>query len=163
MEEDQDFYGGDDEGDDISPLKDESVKIKSSLYQAGFRDGKAKEEEKLFQVNFDEGFADGMLLGRKIGELWAEIQQSLLSMKNLPLRVVPEEEQQMLDLKSKQTLVILMKVLPERLKEGNCESTLHELEQILKEFPVPVLLTLNELKETITTKFLLNNLCKHLG
>jgi hypothetical protein len=79
-DDEDDFFGDED------CVKPTSSKPKSSnndpttrhVRQSGFRDGKAKEEEKVMQEGFDIGFEHGMVMGKVIGKLYALIRQTVL-------------------------------------------------------------------------------------
>ena len=70
---DDDFFGDDNEGNDVAT----SRKVSSKLFNDGYRIGKAKEEESQMQIGFDQGFEQGMLRGRACGKLYAACREHL--------------------------------------------------------------------------------------
>lgn len=58
------------EGDEKDMATADMLKLSVKLGKDGFRIGKAQEEEKLMQIGFDEGFTDGIKLGRACGKLY---------------------------------------------------------------------------------------------
>ncbi len=69
--EDDDFFGG-----EVQNKKDNQTTSRH-VKQAGFRDGKAKEEEKVMQEGFDVGFDQGMVIGKVIGKLYSLVRHTI--------------------------------------------------------------------------------------
>ena len=80
-----------------------SATLKAS--NEGYRVGKAKEEERLMQDGYDEGFAEGMRLGRACGVLFAHVKHELratrspeverlrkIFFEDIPERSIPKED-----------------------------------------------------------------------
>lgn len=144
-DDDGDWLAGDEDdarmgGVDAEALRrTEAHRASSTLYQAGYRDGKVKGEERKFQSNFDEGFVDGSLLGRACGELFGEIQSAL---KHSQYTLKSTE---LLDLQRRSTSVLSI-LLQDFTKEEAVDHRLlvSQLRGLLAPFPVPVLLALEE-------------------
>lgn len=66
MDDDDDFG----EGTDADMWAADMRKIEGKLSNDGFRIGKAQEEEKQMQLGFDDGFQNGIVLGRACGRLY---------------------------------------------------------------------------------------------
>ncbi|KAJ1434752.1 hypothetical protein B484DRAFT_429032 [Ochromonadaceae sp. CCMP2298] len=66
MLNDDDF--GEGSGDEMDQAS--YRKLKDKLSKDGFRIGKAKEEEVITQVGFDEGFIDGIRIGKAAGRFY---------------------------------------------------------------------------------------------
>jgi hypothetical protein len=97
--EDDDFG----EGDNDEMYAADMRKMVSKLGNDGFRIGKAQEEEKLMQSGFDDGFVEGIMLGRACGNLYGACAafaggagspptQSLVELQVLLYETVPELE-----------------------------------------------------------------------
>jgi hypothetical protein len=70
MLNDDDF--GEGSGDEMEQAN--YRKMNDKISKDGFRIGKAKEEEVITQVGFDEGFMDGIRIGKAAGQLYAAVR-----------------------------------------------------------------------------------------
>lgn len=68
-----DIFGSDDEGS-----LENSKNVQSTMYQAGYRDGIGREQERQMQVGFDDGFTRSIAIGKKCGEFYAFLKNSSL-------------------------------------------------------------------------------------
>lgn len=122
----------DDEGD--GPSLNEGEQVSNQLYQAGYRDGRAKGDEAAFQTNFDSGFERGLLIGRRAGELHAELQICVKNSRVPVLRVESKE----LERRAELVLTLLLNDLLDASKEES--AVLTEIRALLRIFPAPVML-----------------------
>jgi hypothetical protein len=70
MNDDEDF--GDGTVDEMAEANSRQLALK--MANDGFRIEKAKEEERLMQVGFDEGFGLGIALGKACGSLFGKVK-----------------------------------------------------------------------------------------
>ena len=70
MSDFDEFYG--DDGNINAIEEADSKKVNRKLYNDGYRDGKAAEEERLVQCGFDHGFEKGIKIGMACGSLLAQ-------------------------------------------------------------------------------------------
>ena len=131
MDSDDDFGEGDDRTMDEANMR----KIADKLGKDGFRIGKAQEEEKQMQIGFDEGFNQGIKLGKVCGEIYAKVilhtQQSGLQNK---LHIVRLE-------------ALLMDIIPDELEVS--QKVVQEIETILQDFACDTAKEIRCLKELI--------------
>jgi hypothetical protein len=131
--------------DDAAPApKSEADVAGNRLYLAGFRDGKAKEDEEIFQHNFDQGFEKGARLGALCGELYAEVQHAVKMSSGL---LKAEKE----DFEQREELVL--RFILEKCSNSAMITTdpilIQELENLVKPFPAPVLLVFDDLRAVL--------------
>lgn len=61
-------------------MRNELSKLQRQMHKEGYVSGKTEEEERQMQIGFDDGFKQGILLGRACGAFYGHIRASIAKM-----------------------------------------------------------------------------------
>ena len=89
--EDDDFFGDQGEGNELSADKKTQNSVANKLYNDGYRNGKVQEEERLFQQGFDTGLKEGIRVGLLVGSSVAKIRHVLKSSSLSDSKLPPDD------------------------------------------------------------------------